>query len=272
MASAAVSNAALIDLGDKTLVVDTFMTARAADELAGESTRLTGRAPYLVVNSHWHSDHVGGNNVFADAAIIGTARMRELIAEDVPASRAAFEEAAASLQKSAEEAAGKARTAEDRSAASGLSALANALLADPIGHQRALPGVLIDERLDIHGRERSVSIRTYGRGHTESDIFVHLPDDEVLITGDLVWTGVHPKTSDGFPGAWVRVLDRIAGLNFGKVLSGHGPPGVLRAVDAMVGDIRNGDLRVEDAEPPGGTEDWRDPVRFRAGLAHLAAR
>ena len=119
-ASVAVSNAALIDLGDRTVVVDTFMTARAAEELASESLRLTGRAPFLVLNTHWHSDHIGGNRVFRDAGIVGTSVMRDLIAGDAPSSRAEFEEAAAEIRNFAAEVASSARSDEDQSKAAGL--------------------------------------------------------------------------------------------------------------------------------------------------------
>ncbi len=54
IAGAAVGNAAIIDLGDKTLVIDSFMTAQAARELRTEVTRLTGRSAFMLVNTHWH--------------------------------------------------------------------------------------------------------------------------------------------------------------------------------------------------------------------------
>jgi cyclase len=280
-ASAAVSNAALVDLGGRTLVVDTFMTTRAAEELLAESLRLTGRAPYLVVNSHWHSDHIAGNRVYGDAGIVGTSRMRELIAEDAPKSREEFEKQAADIRAFAEKTAAQAASDDERRRASGLLALAEALISDDEGHRVVLPNVLVEDRLDLVG-ERRASILGYGRGHTESDLFVHLSDDDLVIAGDLVWTGVHPKTNDGFPSAWAAVLDRIAELGVATVISGHGPPGEAPAVTEMaaymrelallVDRVRSGSLTAADAEPPSGSEEWADESRFRASLADLAGR
>lgn len=235
-AGPAVSNAAIVDLGGRALVVDTFFTMVAAEELAGEVRRLTGRDAYLVVNTHWHADHVRGNGAFADVPIVGTRRMNELITADGP---------------------------------------------DEEGLRPPLPDVLIGDRLEIEG-ERTATVLSYGRGHTEVDLFVHLPDDGVLIAGDLVWTGVHPKTSDGFPAEWAQVADRLTALRPSVVVPGHGDPGsaadvaamagYLRALDGMVAALRAGELDPAAAPPPPGTEGWRDVARFRKGLAALAAR
>lgn len=145
----------------------------------------------------------------------------------------------------------------------------------------ALPDVLIGDRLDIEG-ERAATIFGYGPAHTESDLFVHLPDDGILIAGDLVWTGIHPKTDDGFPGEWAEVVDRLAGLGPASIVPGHGELGgpgdldamaaYLRAVEGMVEAVRAGDLDAEHADPPPGSADWQDVARFRKGLARLAAR
>src|SRR5512143_3308982 len=78
---AAISNAGLIDLGDQLLVFDTFLTPQAALDLREASIHFLGRAPQLVVNSHYHNDHIWGNQVFApDAQIVSSARTRDLIA------------------------------------------------------------------------------------------------------------------------------------------------------------------------------------------------
>jgi cyclase len=70
----AVGNAAIVDLGDSTLVVDTHVTPAAARELRAEA----GPARW-VLNTHWHADHVLGNGEFGDATIVSTSRTRELM-------------------------------------------------------------------------------------------------------------------------------------------------------------------------------------------------
>ena len=243
-AGPAVSNATIVDLGDRTLVVDTFMTMLAAEELAAQARRLTGRTAHLVVNSHWHSDHVRGNWVFCPTPIVGTERMRELIVADAPASPEEFAKRLAPLRRAAEELQTEAETEEQRAQAAGTMALADAMEANATRYRLTLPDVLIGDRLEVHGDERRAVILGYGRGHTESDLFVHLPDAAVVVAGDLVWNGIHPKTSDGFPLEWADVVDRIAELECTTVVPGHGPvtdasslsvmARYLRRVDAMV--------------------------------------
>ena len=58
--TAAVGNSAIVDLGGRWLVVDTFMSARAATDLHEAVRSLAGDEPLWVVNTHSHMDHVGG--------------------------------------------------------------------------------------------------------------------------------------------------------------------------------------------------------------------
>ncbi len=68
----AISNAGLIDLGGQILVFDTFLTPQAATDLRRSATEL-GRVPQIVINSHYHNDHIWGNQVFAsDAQIVSS--------------------------------------------------------------------------------------------------------------------------------------------------------------------------------------------------------
>ncbi|NNC73973.1 MAG: MBL fold metallo-hydrolase [Acidimicrobiia bacterium] len=225
----AISNAAIIDLGDRTLVVDSFMTFQAAQALSDAAEELTGNRPHLLVTTHHHVDHVGGNSVFAEIPRFGTARMRELIEQDVP-----------------------------------------------------LPDVLIVSPIEVIGSERSVRVIPTGKGHTDSDIIVSVPDVGTVVAGDLVWNGVHPKTSDGNPQAWVDSLDVIRKLGPTLVVGGHGKPGGQALVDKMVrymgsvgevaGQVSSGELKATDAEAPKGTAKWLGLDRFHKGLEAITSR
>ena len=79
----AICNAGIIDLGDRTLVYDSFLSSEAARHLRDAAEELTGRPVHAVINSHPHNDHIWGNQVFsADVDIISTTRTRELIATE----------------------------------------------------------------------------------------------------------------------------------------------------------------------------------------------
>src|SRR5687768_8061810 len=69
----AICNAGIIDLGDKTVIFDPFMNPEAARELKEVAEQLTKRPVSLVINSHYHNDHIRGNQVFSpEATIIST--------------------------------------------------------------------------------------------------------------------------------------------------------------------------------------------------------
>ena len=277
-AGPAVSNAAIVDLGDKTIVVDTFMTVHAAQEMAAEALRLTGRQVYLAVNSHWHSDHVRGNRVFEATPIVGTRRMMELITEQLPQTPDDFASFTAGIADAADALEVKASTPEEQETAAGTRALADALAAEVDDYRLVVPDILIEDRLVIEG-ERSAVVSGHGKGHTESDLFLHLPGDGVVVAGDLLWTGMHPKSNDGFPAEWAEVCRKLVALSPSAVVPGHGPTGTVADLEAMasymesladiVAAARAGDVDPETADPPAGFEDWQGLSRFRKSLGSL---
>src|SRR4051812_33749820 len=60
----AICNAGIVDLGDKTLLFDPFMNLDAAAELKAMARELTHKEASIVINSHYHNDHVRGNQLF----------------------------------------------------------------------------------------------------------------------------------------------------------------------------------------------------------------
>ena len=78
-------NAGIIDVGDRTIVFDTFISPEAARDLLKAAEQLTSNRITHVVNSHGHNDHVRSNQVFgSDVDIISTVLTREAIARDEP--------------------------------------------------------------------------------------------------------------------------------------------------------------------------------------------
>ena len=63
----------------------------------------------------------------------------------------------------------------------------------------------------------------FGRGHTGGDAVVFLPEEKILITGDLLSTGIS-YLGDAYPEEWVRTLEKLKKLDFETILPGHGDP------------------------------------------------
>ena len=275
LTGASVGNATIIDAGGKTIIVDTFMTEVAAQELRRVSEELTGNQVYLAVNSHWHADHTNGNQVFADVPIVSTREtMERLIEEMMPKGLASWQEeietSIASLQDSAD---------DDHKAAKQLEQLRHFKnSADTF--KLTLPDLLIDGRLVIEG-ERRIEIETRGKGHTVSDTVVWLPEERLVITGDLCWNGIHPRMHDGFPGAWAKYVEEILDMDPLHVIPGHGRPGdvgalsdlpeYFRSVEVLIDQVRAG-TDPKEIPAPAVSMSWHGLGRMQAGLQVLADR
>jgi glyoxylase-like metal-dependent hydrolase (beta-lactamase superfamily II) len=59
--------------------------------------------------------------------------------------------------------------------------------------------------------------------HTGGDMVVYLPDDKVLIAGDILVNGVVPTLQDGFLRNWIATLDTMQTLDVERFVPGHGP-------------------------------------------------
>jgi glyoxylase-like metal-dependent hydrolase (beta-lactamase superfamily II) len=67
-----------------------------------------------------------------------------------------------------------------------------------------------------------VKLAHLGRGHTDNDLVVLVPDAGVAFAGDLVEEGVPPAFEDAWPLEWPGTLDRLAEAGPSVVVPGHG--------------------------------------------------
>jgi glyoxylase-like metal-dependent hydrolase (beta-lactamase superfamily II) len=220
--SGAVGNASIIDLGDITVVVDTFALPEAAGLLRKTAEQLTGKPVKYIVNTHYHGDHHYGNQEFPDSLVISTELTREVLTTEGPPElgewQAGLQRQIAALQE-----------VRNAAAAPGLIealgyeiAEKQALLAATPSIRRVTAAITFKDTLRIHGAGRSVELLTYGGGHTCSDTMVYIADAQVLIAGDLVLSKSHPAMLHGFPDAWTGIVERIGGLDIRQLIPGHG--------------------------------------------------
>jgi glyoxylase-like metal-dependent hydrolase (beta-lactamase superfamily II) len=87
--------------------------------------------------------------------------------------------------------------------------------------QVTLPTMTFDRSLILRRGSRTVEILWLGRAHTDGDVFVFLPNEKVIVTGDALhgWT---PFMGDSYPYDWIQTLDAAEKLNFDSALGGHG--------------------------------------------------
>lgn len=193
-------NVALV-AGDAGLViVDTNASARLGAAVL-EDVRGVSTAPLVAaVNTHVHFDHTFGNRAFSEAGA-------ELVCH---------ENAAAALPAHAAATIGAARARESVSPNDEIAAT------EPVVPTRTFSSAMV---LDLG--DRMVELVHPGRGHTDGDLLVRVPDAELLCAGDLVEQSGPPAYGDDcWPLEWPATLDLLLGLVGPQtvVVPGHGTP------------------------------------------------
>jgi glyoxylase-like metal-dependent hydrolase (beta-lactamase superfamily II) len=258
----AVGNAAVVDLGEETLVVDTHISSAAARELRAAGEELTGRPVSQVLNTHWHADHVLGNNEFSSATIASTARTRELMAT-IGVQRLQAQKEAFAAELGAELA--RLRAAGDDEGATLLEEHAQEL--PTITHR--FPDETFEERWD-YGAAEAI---TFGGGHTASDAFLLVRDAGVVVAGDLVVVGMQPWAGHGDPAEWAAILGRLLDLEWETCVPGHGPGSGREVVEPLCDYLLALDEAVRSDEPdpvlPARFEDWGQRGMWARNVAAL---
>jgi cyclase len=229
----AICNAGIIDLGDATLIFDPFMTPEAGEDLKKAAQLLTGHKVKYVVNSHFHNDHIGGNQVFDQTNIISTQRTRELIAKFQPEEIAEDKTAAPPELEKIKSKNTSTMTPHELEENIMWKGYYEALVTSSDSLRTILPDITFNDRFVLYGTKRTILLLTFGTGHTESDLFLYLPTEQIAFLGDLLFVQNQPWLGDGDPNKWKTYLDSIARLNIKLLVPGHGPVGTISNLDTM---------------------------------------
>ena len=234
----AICNAGIIDLGGRTLVFDAFSTPAAAKDLCGAALYSTGHPVQLVINSHYHDDHIWGNQVFGtDVDIISTTKTRSLIMTEGLAQVKAYHESA---QKELDTLEDQFNQTEDENVRQRLKPFITGyqgiIATLPILKLR-LPNLTFTGDFTFHGSKRLATLLTYEGGHCGSDAILYLPEDRIVFMGDTLFIDCHPYLADGDPDIILRILSEVKLLKPTFVVPGHGPVGKIEQLDILDGYI-----------------------------------
>ena len=233
----AICNAGIVDLGDKTVIFDTFLSPFVADELLEVVEKLKLSPVKYVVNSHYHNDHIRGNQAFADdVIIISTRKTRNMIIKEEPRQ----------IQKDSVYAKKEfARLDSIKSVSKPRDFKKSRNLMEWYGYYEALvqttpilktrlPEVTFDHEMYINGTERSIKLYSYGKGHCIDDLVLLIQDEGIAFTGDLVFINMHPYMDEGYPDQWINNLSELKHAGIQRIVPGHGPVGNLDDIDKMI--------------------------------------
>lgn len=218
----ATGNAGFVIGDDGVLIFDTFFTPAALEELIGEIQLLTKLPIKYAVNSHYHLDHTGGNQVLAARNIPIYAHDNLLQWQTIKNKR--FLPEAAVLEKRRADAAKQlAETPEDQKEK-------RAQLERQIRRVEAMMAIKLTNptktfkagTVELELGKRKVILATY-LGHTGGDVVAYVPGANVFFTGDLGWAKTLPNLVDATVNDWIPTLDTILKKHpNARYVPGHG--------------------------------------------------
>lgn len=215
-------NAGFVVGDDGVLIVDTFFTPVALAELITEIEAQTQLPIRFAVNTHYHLDHTGGNQVL-------TARGVPIIAHDNVAiwqttKNKRFLRAPEELEKLKADAAKKLSELPDdqkdkrvplEAQLRRLNALQSIKLTNPTV-------TFSSGSVHLYLGKREVVLFSLP-GHTGGDVLAYVPDANVLFTGDMGWSKTLPNLVDATVSDWISSLDKILkDYPTAKFVPGHG--------------------------------------------------
>jgi cyclase len=284
---AAIGNAGIVDLGDRTLIYDTFIAPQAAVDLRTAAEALTGRPIDAVIDSHWHNDHIWGNQVFsANTDIVSTEETRRLIiaTRGHGAYDAFMADAEANLEATLAAFEATQEEGERRQLALWIDYHQSVVETKPILQIRA-PNLTFEQRLAFHGTDRSAELIDFIGGHTESDAVLFLPQEGIAFMSDLLFIGHQPYLGGGDPERLLHILEAVSDLAPELLVPGHGPVGTAESLTAMGQYVRTLDglarKMVEDGEAeetieamaiPEPYNDWLFAAFFPVNMHFLYQR
>jgi cyclase len=197
--------------GDDGLFLVDDQYAPLTERIQAALEEITDQPVRFVINTHWHGDHVGGNENFAQAGAV-------IIAQQNVRSRMSSDQFMAAFNRTI-----------------------------PAAPAKALPVVTFAEGVNLHLNGNDVQVIHVANAHTDGDALVYFRNDNVLHMGDIHFNGLYPFIDLGSGGGIHGVIagvERALELADDEtvVVPGHGPlsnRAELAAYGAMLSGFRD---------------------------------
>lgn len=174
------------------ILVDTGSTDEIGRHLAKVIAKITPKPVTHIINTHHHGDHVLGNVAFPGAEILSSEQCKALV------------------EKTGEEWIQIMESMVGRKFPNTRPVPASVTFKEDSSSDRSLQGVKMLLWVP-HG------------SHTPGDMMVYLPDDKVLIGGDVLVNTTVPVLRDGNVRNWIGALAKVQDFDARTIVPGHGP-------------------------------------------------
>jgi glyoxylase-like metal-dependent hydrolase (beta-lactamase superfamily II) len=187
-------NSGIIVGDDAVMVIDAQATPVMAADVIARVKEVTDKPIRYVLLTHYHAVRVFGASGFKGAEILASDTTRGLIVE---------------------------RGQQDKESEMGrFPRLFRA--ADSVPSGLTWPTITFPSELRVWLGKREVHLKHLGRAHTAGDIVAHVPDADVVFSGDLVEYRSACYCGDAHFTDWPATLDQLGALNARALVPGRG--------------------------------------------------
>jgi glyoxylase-like metal-dependent hydrolase (beta-lactamase superfamily II) len=186
-------NSGIVVGDDAVMVIDAQATPVMALDVVARVRQVTDKPIKYVLLTHYHAVRVLGASGYQDAEILASDATRALIVE---------------------------RGREDMDSEMGrFPRLFRAAESVP---GLTWPTITFLDQMTVWLGRREVRIQHIGRAHTAGDVIAHVPDANVVFSGDLVEYHSACYCGDAHFSDWPATLDRLAAFNAKALVPGRG--------------------------------------------------
>lgn len=177
-----------VSVGNDGIILIDDQYAPLAPKIKAALAEITDEPVRFVLNTHWHGDHTGGNEIFGETApIIAHDNVRIRLREGMTGVREV-----------------------------------------PPAAEEALPVITFDHRLSIHLNGEEVRALHHPRAHTDGDIAIHFTESNVIHAGDLFFSGRFPFIDLSSGGSIDGLIEAVRSIieeapADARIIPGHGP-------------------------------------------------
>ncbi len=224
------ANSCIVVNDKDVFVLDPGESPATARALVEDIKTITDKPIRFVANSHFHFDHSHGNQIFGPEVMViapdrNYDRLSGHLGNVLQQQAYATQAAPALLQQrlDALKAQPPATDAQQLATQKRQIAALELRITQEKEIQPTPANLTFSTSLTIHGGSHEIQLLYLGRGHTDTDLFVYLPRERVVCTGDMMESGLS-YMPDAWVNEWPAALEKLAALDFDTVLPGHGTP------------------------------------------------
>ena len=208
-----------VSVGEDGVIVIDDQYAPLTPKIQAAITAISPKPIKFVVNTHWHGDHVGGNENLATGGAV-------IVAHENVRKRMSTEQFVELMKRKV-----------------------------PPSPAKALPVVTFTDDITMHFNGEDIHVIHADPGHTDGDAIVVFPKAKVVHMGDDYMTISYPfadLSSGGSYDGFVAITEKVVGMTDDsfKVIPGHGPlsnRAELKAWHDMLVEIRAAVKKQADA-------------------------